>query len=57
MDEREVWGTGKNVNKDMETGMPRVGLDSSVTAGHGGNDDIDRLSRCINSLIQKAEKD
>lgn len=42
MDEREVWGTGKNVNKDMETGMPRVGLVSSVTAGHGGNDDIDR---------------
>ena len=36
MDEREVWGTGKNVNKDMETGMPRAGLDSSVRAGHGG---------------------
>ena len=35
MDEREVWGRGKNVNRDVQTGLPRAGLDSSVRAGHG----------------------
>ena len=35
MDEREVWERGKSVNRDVQTGLPRAGLDSSVRAGHG----------------------